>query len=83
MALSWINCTIYKRRICFFFILFKNCFFFGRKYKNSKFDEINKWIFEEIEKLRICFFFYIEYQELPMIIFFKKFKNKFEKLFKI
>lgn len=83
MALSWINCTIYNRRICFFFILFKNCFFFGRKYKNSKFDEINKWIFEEIEKLRICFFFYIEYQELPMIIFFKKFKNKFEKLFKI
>lgn len=62
MALSWINCTIYDRRICFFFILFKNCFFFGRKYKNSKFDEINKWIFEEIGNWKIENLFFFLYR---------------------
>lgn len=83
MALSWINCTIYNRRICFFSYYLRIVSFLVQNTKiPSSMRSINEFL-KKLKNWEFVFFFYIEYQELPMIIFFKKFKNKFEKLFKI
>lgn len=59
MALSWINCTIYNRRICFFSYYLRIVSFLVENTKiPSSMRSINEFLKKlEIEKLRICFFF--------------------------
>lgn len=59
MALNWINCTIYNRRICFFSYYLRIVSFLVENTKiPSSMRSINEFLKKlKIEKLRICFFF--------------------------